>query len=159
MPAPRNIRHIQLPSGRTIEVVIFADDGHLGARGTSSSLPAGANSHRGGGSAPAHADTGRSATEPELHICPRCAGELVHPVDWRESGVNHWRVLRRCPECEWSAEGRFSQDLVERFDVHLDEGAEALLHDLQELAHANMAADIDRFLLALQDDHVLPGDF
>ncbi len=159
MPAPRNIRHIQLPSGRTIEVVIFADDGHLGARGTASSLPGGANSHRSASPAPPAADPSLDAPGAELHICPRCAGEMVHPVDWRESGMNHWLVLRRCPECEWSAEGRFSQELVERFDVHLDEGAEALLHDLQELAHANMAADIDRFLRALQDDHVLPGDF
>lgn len=159
MPAPRNIRHIQLPSGRTIEVVIFADDGQLGTRGTPSRRPPGAGSPRGASPAPSHPDAGASATDSELHICPRCAGEMVHPVDWRESGVNHWLVLRRCPECEWSAEGRFSQDLVERFDVHLDEGAEALLHDLQELAHANMAADIDRFLLALHDDHVLPGDF
>ncbi len=155
MSAPRNIRHIQLPSGRTIEVVIFADDGHLGARGTAAPMPAGAAPRRG----PPASRSKSGAPERELHVCPRCAGEMVHPVDWSESGTDHWLVLRRCPECEWSQEGRFSQELVERFDVHLDDGAEALLHDLQELAHANMAADIARFLRALQDDHVLPCDF
>jgi len=158
MPGPRNIRHIQLPSGRTIEVVIFADDGHLGARGTSASFPSRAT-RRGASGAPSPTDTSPGAPGLELHICPRCAGEMVHPVDWSEAGMHHWLVLRRCPECEWWQEGRFSQELIERFDVHLDDGAEALLHDLQELAHANMAADIDRFLRALRDDHVLPCDF
>jgi hypothetical protein len=41
----------------------------------------------------------------------------------------------------------------------MDEGLTAMITDLHRLTQANMAADIDRFVAALQADVILPEDF
>ena len=138
MSQPENQHHIRrvvLPSGKTIEVVYFED--HAGA-------------------ASAHVAPGEQA---DLHVCGRCDSEMVYPVEWDEAGATHWEVTLRCPNCEWSGSGVYEQDLVERFDEELDRGTEALVRDLKRLMQANMEDEIDRFVLALSEDHVLPEDF
>lgn len=135
----QNIRQVQLPSGKMIEVVYFDQK----AVETPETQPPGA----------------AQPTTDDLHVCPRCESELVYPTDWTEVGSTHWEVTRRCPECEWSDADVFAQPAVERFDVELDRGAEALLRDLQHLAHANMADEIDRFVQALRADAIVPSDF
>jgi hypothetical protein len=146
MPAekPQNIRQVQLPSGKVIEVVYFADS----AESRCERRPA-----------EPMREVAEARPSTDLHICPRCSSQMVFPVDWAEAGPSHWEVELRCPECEWRATGVFAQEIVERFDVELDHGSDALLRDLQHLAHANMAEEIDRFVRALGDDHVLPADF
>lgn len=128
-----HVRRVVLPSGKTIEVVYFEDSG----------LAAGA------------------VAEPavELHVCRACRCELVHPVDWEEAGPEHWTVLLRCPNCEWREEGTYDQEAVDRLDVHLDRGTEALTDDLKRLMHANMEDGIDRFVAALGADLIVPDDF
>lgn len=142
-----NIRQVQLPSGKVIEVMLFPQ-GHrdLAPPPRETPAPAPQPSH------PGH-------DEQDLHTCPRCGGDLVYPVDWAEAGPENWEVTLRCPDCEWCETAVHSQATVERFDVELDRGAEVLLHDLQQLAHANMAEDIDRFVDALQRDLIVPADF
>lgn len=130
--------HVQLPSGKQIEVVYL--DNPLPP-----SLGAGQR----------QADT---AAEP-LHVCFYCAGELVHPVDWSEAGDGHWRILLRCPDCEATREGVFEQTAVESLDDELDHAAGALLNDLQRVTHANMAEEIELFIRALDADLILPCDF
>jgi hypothetical protein len=134
-----NVRQVQLPSGKMIEVVYFADQ------------------HK--ATAPAQLPAPKAPSEDDLHVCHECGSELVYPLDWAEAGPTHWEVLLRCPECEWTAAGVYEQKVVERFDAELDRGAEALLHDLQNLTHANMSEDIERFVKALHADHILPCDF
>ena len=128
------VRRVVLPSGKTIEVVYFGD-----ATGV---------------------DT-RTAAEPaeDLHVCGSCASELVYPVDWEEASDTHWEVTLRCPNCEWIGTGVFEQDVVERFDEELDRGTEALVRDLKRLMQANMEEDIERFVSALADGHIVPEDF
>ena len=127
------VRHVVLPSGRTIEVVYFAERTE------------------------AH---GRPADEQvDLHLCGTCGSELVYPVDWEEEGSTHWRVVLRCPNCEWTGTGVFEQEFVERFDLELDHGTEVLVSDLQHLTRANMEEDVERFITALHGDHILPTDF
>lgn len=140
----KNIRQVQLPSGKIIEVLYFA--GHEGEAAPVAPVAPGVPATR-------------HSTHTELHICPQCGGDLVYPVDWSEAGPAHWEVQLRCPECEWHHVGVFSQDTVERFDLELDRGAEVLLRDLQQLSRANMAEDVERFIVALRDDHIQPLDF
>ena len=83
----------------------------------------------------------------------------MHPIKWHQSGPEHWTVLLRCPNCEWCASGTFDQDLVDDFDRELDAGGQALMRDLRELARANMADSVDRFVHALEANAVLPEDF
>ncbi len=133
-----SVRRVVLPSGKTIEVVYF-EDRPVPARSTPAATP--------------------SPDPAGLHVCPRCASELVQPLDWSEAGPSHWEMTLGCPDCEWSADGVFSQELVDSFEEELDRGAQALARDFKRLSHANMEDGIDRFVRALQDDHVLPMDF
>ena len=128
------VRRVVLPSGKTIEVVYFGQEPGPAAR---------------------------PASEPidDLHVCGTCDSELVYPVDWEEAGDTHWEVTLRCPNCEWTGTGVFEQDVVERFDEQLDRGTEVLVRDLKQLMQANMEDEIERFVSALRDGHILPDDF
>ena len=138
-----HVRRVVLPSGKTIEVVYFED-----VEFASREIPA------------TRPDV-RPTPEPpaELHVCGTCDSELVYPTEWEEAGPTHWEVSLRCPNCEWNGTGVFEQDLVERFDEELDRGTEALVRDLKRLMTANMEDEIERFVDALDHDHVLPEDF
>jgi hypothetical protein len=129
----QHVRRVQLPSGKTIEVVYFDD-------------------RRAGEADPA-------APQQQLHVCGSCTSELVYPLDWQEAGARHWQVTLRCPNCEWTGTGVFEQATVEAFDEELDRGAEAMIRDLKRLVRANMEEQVDRFVAALDADHIQPDDF
>jgi hypothetical protein len=130
------VRRVVLPSGKTIEVVYFDEAPELDAV------------------APQLAEVGE-----DLHVCGECSSDLVYPVEWDEAGTTHWEVTLRCPNCEWHGTGTFSQDVVERFDEELDRGTEQLVRDLKRMMHANMEDEIERFVHALEADHIQPDDF
>jgi hypothetical protein len=94
-----------------------------------------------------------------LNVCPECQSGLVQPVQWGETAGGFWELTLLCPNCEWLTEGVFSQDQVDEFEEHLDEGLAEMLADLRRLTQANMAEEIDRFTAALQTDLILPEDF
>jgi len=142
-----HVRRVLLPSGKTIEVVFFED-----------SEPAPAPAAETPPTPVTPAPAVPTPTE-NLHLCRSCGADLVYPVDWEEAGARHWEVTLRCPNCEWSGTGIFDQAAVERFDEELDRGTEALVRDLKRLMHANMEADIERFVEALEQDHISPEDF
>lgn len=132
--------HVQLPSGRQIEVVYLDSTGHR------------LEEH------PQPPCTPASPGE-QLHLCPRCAGELVHPLDWAEESPGRWRISMRCPDCGLLREGVFGQALVERLDEELDKATGAILSDLKQLTHANMTEEIELFTRALELDLIGPSDF
>src|SRR5687767_8743500 len=101
----------------------------------------------------------QSRRDEDLHICPACDSGLVHPVDWSPAAGRRWLVDLRCPECEWTGGGTYSQKVVDRYDEVLDIGTEVLLDDLNRLSRANMEEHVDAFVAALQADLVLPEDF
>ncbi len=138
-----HVRRVVLPSGKTIEVVYFDDiDAGRPAPGVTPGRPA-----------------PTPAPPADLHVCGSCESDLVYPIEWEEAGATHWEVSLRCPNCEWSGTGVFEQGLVERFDEELDRGTEALVRDLKRLMTANMEDEIERFVKALDGNHVLPEDF
>ena len=137
-----HVRRVVLPSGKTIEVVYFENE-PTGAAPRTPSLPARLE---------------RTETA-DLHLCGTCESGLVYPVEWEEAGATHWEVTLRCPNCEWNGTGVYEQHVVERFDEELDRGTEALVRDLKRLMQANMEDEIERFITALEGDHVLPEDF
>ena len=141
---PRHyVRRVVLPSGKTIEVVYFEDQASHGADYAPPAIP----------------QRRKGDDDRELHVCSECNSDLVYPLEWEESGSTHWEVSLRCPNCEWTGTGRFLQASVERFDEELDRGTEALVRDLKRLVHANMEEEIERFVGALEGDHILPSDF
>jgi hypothetical protein len=152
--------HVQLPGGRRIEVVYLDSNRDP----LEEARPAAQRTARAGSDTPVApkplaGDASTSASDEALHVCPRCAGGLVHPLDWIEQSPGRWRILMRCPDCDLRREGVFGQALVERLDEELDLATAALLDDLKQLTHANMAEEIERFSRALQLDLIGPSDF
>jgi hypothetical protein len=133
-------KRVTLPSGKTIEVVYFADESRLAD----------------GAESPTHPPAER---QQDLHICVECESDLVYPVQWEEAGPENWSVLLHCPNCDVFREGVFTQDNVELFDEELDRGADVLARDYKRLMRANMADEIDRFVGALDANAILPEDF
>jgi hypothetical protein len=95
----------------------------------------------------------------DLHVCPECSSGLVHPTDWATAGEGHWRVVLRCPECEWSSVGFYEQAVLDRFDQILDAGADSLRADLRKVERMNMEEELRRFSALLDRNLVLPEDF
>jgi hypothetical protein len=138
------VRRVVLPSGKTIEIVYFAD-GEATAAAPAAAAP------------PALAPL--PPREDELHRCPTCDSSLVYPVDWEQAGETEWALTLRCPNCEWVGEGTFDQGAVEQLDVELDNGTQVLVRDLRQLMHANMEDEVERFVTALHGGHIWPMDF
>ena len=155
------VRRIVLPSGKTIEIVYFADreEGRVAERRglpTPVTEPAAPEALR----ALEREDPAEELGAPrEMHVCPSCHSELVYPTHWQEQGPEHWSVCVRCPNCEWTWSGVAGQEILDRFDEELDRGTDALVRDLKELVRANMAEEIDRFVAALEADAIVPMDF
>ena len=127
-----HIKRIILPSGKSVEIVYFHAE-----------------------------DTLLEADDAALNLesCPECTSELVYPVSWRETEGDCWEIELRCPNCEWEERGIYRHGDVERFDEVLNKGTDRLIDDLEHLTKANMQADIDRFVEALQTDAIMPMDF
>jgi hypothetical protein len=143
MRRPSNSRHavrrVVLPSGKTIEIVYFSD-------------------------APEASEAAATPAQPQpraddLHVCPACESTLVHPTGWDQVGDSEWDLSLRCPNCEWRANGVFTQEVVEALDVELDNGTQVLVQELRQLMHANMEEEVDRFASALHAGHIWPMDF
>lgn len=130
-PRTQILKRITLPSGKQVDVVSFA--------GT-------------------QADLGADRSTP-VTCCPACGHDRVQPTDWTEIGTAHWRVSLRCPDCELRREELFGQDELDEFDIALDEGTRAVAADLDLLARANMADDVERFTNAVTAGHIVPEDF
>jgi ribosomal protein S27E len=95
----------------------------------------------------------------DMCICEQCSSELVEPTAWEADGEECWRVALRCPNCEHTTDGVFTQACVDRFDMRLDDGTAALVTDLKRLEHANMIDDVERFIGALRSGAIAPEDF
>jgi len=130
------VKKVVLPSGKTIEVVLFSERREVDPAAHPAAEPA-----------------------QDLSVCAGCGCGMVFPADWVEAGPENWSVALCCPNCGHERSGVFAQDNVEQFDEQLEEGADALARDYRRLMRSNLAEEIDRFLVALRADAVLPEDF
>jgi hypothetical protein len=106
---------------------------------------------------PSRHPTGRKVS---LHLCPECGSDLVQPTCWEQEGDRaHWRIWRRCPECEWISDAVHDEDEIDAYDEQLDLGAHALADELRALEHANMSAMASAFVAALEADLIGADDF
>lgn len=140
-----HIKKIILPSGKAVEIVYYdADDGRDEAvdRAVRDAL-----------------DPRPAPSRPQLEHCASCGSDLVYPVDWREAAGDAWELELRCPNCETRERGVWSFDIVERFDDTLNGATDKLIETLEHVSRENMREDIERFVEALEQDHILPFDF
>jgi hypothetical protein len=95
----------------------------------------------------------KQETDPDgLSICGSCSSDLVYPVEWDEAGPTHWEVAIRCPNCEWTGTGIFSQTIAEQVGKSLDHGTETLARDLKRMMHANIEDEADILATAFEAD-------
>jgi hypothetical protein len=106
------------------------------------------------------ASTTSSQTAAGLHVCPECGSHLVQPTCWEQAGDRgHWRLWRRCPECEWHSDGVHGESEIDAFDEELDAGTRALSDTLRGLEHENMQFVAETFRAALAADLIGADDF
>jgi hypothetical protein len=95
-----------------------------------------------------------------LHVCPRCGSKLVQPTCWEQSSQRgHWRLWRRCPECEWCGDSVHGEREIDAYDEELDDGTEALASKLEELERESMRQVAEAFATALSADLITADDF
>jgi hypothetical protein len=95
-----------------------------------------------------------------LHVCPDCGSRLVQPVCWKQCGPRgHWRLWRRCPECEWRGDGVHGEREIDAYDEELDVGTEALAAELEALEREGMERISAAFARALAADLIGADDF
>ncbi|MGB0872088.1 MAG: hypothetical protein ACPGWS_01230 [Solirubrobacterales bacterium] len=95
----------------------------------------------------------------DVSNCQHCDCDMVYPIDWEQAEGTLWRVTLRCPNCEHVVPGVMDEELIEKFDCLLDRGTDSLVRDLRNLTYANMATEINTFVGALGEGHILPEDF
>jgi len=95
-----------------------------------------------------------------LHVCPECRSKLVQPTCWEQTGPRgHWRLWRRCPDCEWLGDGVHGEREIDAYDEALDDGTEVLACQLEELERESMQRVADTFATALAADLITADDF
>lgn len=84
----------------------------------------------------------------------------MQPTCWEQADdQGHWRLWRRCPECEWCGEEVHAEAAIDAFDEELDLGTRALCDVLKELEHENMRFVVETFATALGADLITADDF
>jgi hypothetical protein len=107
-----------------------------------------------------NASASQTKTVAGLHVCPQCGSGLVQPTCWEQAGDRgHWRLWRRCPECEWHCDKVHGEAEIDAFDEELDLGTRALADTLKEIEQENMRFVADTFAAALDADLISADDF
>jgi hypothetical protein len=95
-----------------------------------------------------------------LHVCPECGSRLVQPTCWEQAAPQgHWRLWRRCPECEWECSSIHGEREIDDFDEELDNGTQELVEGLKSLQRSIMEEMAETFVVALDADLIGADDF
>jgi hypothetical protein len=98
--------------------------------------------------------------EAGLHVCVGCGSGLVQPTRWEQAGDRgHWRLWRRCPECEWNGSAIHGEREIDAYDEVLDAGTEKMNMILKQIERENMQWVADSFTAALEADLITADDF
>jgi hypothetical protein len=136
-----HVKRIELPSGKVVELVYLQ------------------TGWQDGPAAPAGEDGSQRIHVRRIELCPQCASDRVHPLDWREVEDMRWELDVRCPDCRWTGSGVYEQPEVERYDDVLLAAAGDLTEELDRVTRENMAEHLERFRAALDADAITPFDF
>jgi len=102
------VRRVVLPSGKTIEIVYFADSDRREA-------------------------TGVAAGTDQLHSCPDCTSTLVYPTDWEQADGDSWELALRCPNCELDKGTQvLVRDLKHLMHANMEDDVERFIDLLQD---------------------------
>jgi hypothetical protein len=94
-----------------------------------------------------------------LEVCTSCRSDYVHPVEWSESGAEHWWMLLRCGECRAEREVTVANAIAKRFGDSLDTAESEILRAVERIDAERMAGEVEVFAAALERDLIEPADF
>ena len=100
-----------------------------------------------------------SSDQTSLEFCASCHSDFVHPVEWSESGDEHWWMLLRCGECQAVREVTVANVIAKRFGDSLDTAEREILRAAAQLDEERMANEVEVFAAALERDLIEPADF
>lgn len=95
----------------------------------------------------------------ELQTCPLCKSTLVYPVERCQINDMEWKVLLLCPNCSCKRELVVERETVRELLKNARVGRESLMRELDNMQKKNMEEEVDKFICALNKDHILPIDF
>jgi hypothetical protein len=155
------------PDGTSVELMVFdrARSRSAAAPATTAQPTAAATQPSPSASTPAKAAPAPCRVPPlplvdgEAHRCPVCDSDLVYPIDWDRSGQSSWTLRLRCPECETRREVTVGRAGVEQLNRELYFGAQALAREADQMTRRNFEDEVDRIVVALERDLILPMDF
>src|SRR6476619_2782294 len=105
----------------------------------------------------ARASTPRPGTG--LSVCSDCHADHVHPVEWCESGEEHWWMLLRCGTCRAESAVTVTTDVAERYGRDLDDAQEVIARAVRMLDTERLEREADAFAEALERDLIDAADF
>jgi len=95
----------------------------------------------------------------ELQTCPLCKSHLVYPVERYQMNDMEWKVLMLCPNCLCKQELIVDRETVRELLKNTRVGRESIMKELDNMQKKNMEEEADKFITALNKDHILPIDF
>ena len=147
------------PDGTQIEMIVF--DPRTGRR-TAPSARAGtrkAPAQTKAAPAPCSVPAPPPPEDTDAHRCPVCRSPLVYPIDWDRAGPASWTLILRCPECETRREVLLGRASVEEFNRELYRGAQVIARAADRMTRSNFEEEVERIVVALEHDLILPMDF
>lgn len=104
--------------------------------------------------APGHIRTGE-----QLEACPVCGSNLMFPLQRHRDAGGRWRLLMSCPDCfAWKETVVQRQQMLEAYCRQQD-GVNRVAADLASLERRHMREECQKFIDALRDGQIMPGDF
>ncbi len=95
----------------------------------------------------------------ELQTCPLCRSKLVYPVERYQINDIEWKVMLLCPNCLCKRELVVDRETVRELLKNARVGRETLMKELDSMQKKNMEEEAEKFITALNKDHILPLDF
>lgn len=95
----------------------------------------------------------------ELQKCPLCKSDLVYPVERYQINDLEWNVLLLCPNCMCKREMVVDRETVRELLKSARVGREQIIRELDGMQKKNMQDEVDKFIQALDRNHILPIDF
>jgi hypothetical protein len=106
-----------------------------------------------------HARGSTSSPGTGLQVCAGCHADYVHPVEWHESGEEHWWMLLRCGACGSERDVTVADEVAKRFGEDLDRAERQIERTVRELDGERMAVEVEAFAVALERDLIGADDF
>ncbi len=95
----------------------------------------------------------------ELQTCPLCKSKLVYPVERYQINDMEWKVMLLCPNCLCKRELVVDRETVRELLKNARIGRETLMKELDNMQKKNMEEEAEKFITALNKDHIMPIDF